>query len=135
MRPNFRLTAAQHPRPLALQLRARREDVVHLVADVMNAARRIFIQEILDWRALTERKQQLNLCIWQLDENNRHTVIWFILWRANFCTQSCFILRRSRLQIRHCNCHVIEPSNHFHLLFFGLVKPHAQIRQAALTKR
>ena len=85
---NFWLTAAQYPRSLALQLRACLQDVVYLITDVMNAARRVFIQEILDRRALTQREQQLNLCIWQLDENNRYTVIGFILWRANFCAQS-----------------------------------------------
>ena len=88
MGANFWLTAAQYARTLTLQLRTRREDVVHLIADMMNTARRIFIQKILDWRALTQWEQQLNLCIWQLDKNNCHTVIRLILWRANLDRKS-----------------------------------------------
>jgi hypothetical protein len=44
---DLRLAVAQHPGALGLQLVPRRDDVIHLIADVVDAAARIALQEAL----------------------------------------------------------------------------------------
>src|SRR5882724_8182090 len=55
------LAVPQHARAALTQTIARRSDVAHLVADVVNAALRSAREKIGNWRALAERGDQLDL--------------------------------------------------------------------------
>ena len=67
--------------PCGLQAVAGGQDVVDLVADVMDAARRVLVEEALDRRGLAEHAQQLDLGVRQLDEHRLHAVLGLVLDR------------------------------------------------------
>ena len=52
---DLRLTVAQHARPLRLQGVAGGADIGHLVADVVDAAVGIALEELGDWRIFSQR--------------------------------------------------------------------------------
>ena len=65
MGPDLGLAIAQHPRPARLQPVARRQDVLDLVADMVDAAGRVAGEEGGDGRVGAQRLQQLDLGIGQ----------------------------------------------------------------------
>jgi hypothetical protein len=75
VRTDLRLAIAQNPRTFRLQVVTGCNDVVHLVAHVMNAASRALLKESGNWRPFAERLQQLDLGVGQFDENHRHAVV------------------------------------------------------------
>ena len=59
---------AQHARTRSLQTVARSDDIVHLVADMVHAARWIFFQKGGNRRGIAERLQQLDPGVSKIDE-------------------------------------------------------------------
>ena len=82
VRADLRLAVAEHARAGGLQLVARGEDVVDLVADMMHAAGRVLLEEGGDRRALAERLQQLDLGVAAVDEHDRDAMLRQRLRRA-----------------------------------------------------
>ena len=133
MRPDLRLSVAKHADALFKKPVPRGKDICDLVADMMDASRRVLVQEPLDRRVLTQRVQQLDLRVRQLDEDDRHTVIRLVLRGANPCSQRICVLRRSRRKVRHRNGDMVEASNHFRNLpplrpVYGRCTPQSQGR-------
>ncbi len=70
MRADLRLAVAQNAGAARLQPIAGREDVVDLVAQMMNGAARIFGDEAGDRRIFAERLEQFDLGVGQFDEDD-----------------------------------------------------------------
>src|SRR6185503_3774904 len=69
------ISVAEHTRALGPHLVAVGENIVDLVADVVNAAVGIAFEKLRDWGILAERYEQLDLGIPQRDKNRVHAVI------------------------------------------------------------
>ena len=110
--PGPRRPVAEHPRPLRLQPVARREDVVDLVAEVMDPAARVLREEGRDRRGLPQRMQELDLGVRQLDEDHGHPVLRLVLRRPDPRAQRVAILRRRGGEVRHGDGDMVEPSDH-----------------------
>ena len=65
---------AEHARALGFELVACRKDIVDLVADVVDAAVRIALQELGDRLVCAERLQQLDLGVRQRNEHRVHAM-------------------------------------------------------------
>ena len=91
---------------------ARGQNIINLIADVMNPARRVLFEKSLDRAVVAQRIEQFNLGVRQFDEHDRHAMIWLILGRVHFCTQRAAILRRGGLQIGHGNGNMVQASDH-----------------------
>jgi len=70
---------AQNPCALGFQMIAGDDDIIHLVADVMNAAWGVLFQEACDGRGFSQRGQQFNLGIGQGDKHHRDAMRRFVL--------------------------------------------------------
>ena len=81
MRSCFRVAVTQNTGTLCFQLVTRSNDISNLVTDMVDTARRVLFQKACNWRCITQWFQQLDFGVWQLDEDNRHTMDWFRLWR------------------------------------------------------
>ncbi len=109
---DLRLSCPQNTRSLGLELIARGKNIINLVTNVMDAARRVLVEETLDRRTFSEGVEQLDLGVGQLDEDDGYTVVGLVLWGADIGPEHVAVLRRSSLQIRHSNCHVVKSSDH-----------------------
>ena len=118
MRADLRLTTAQHPRALRLQVIARRDDVFDLVTDMVNAAGRVLLQEPFDGLILAQRIEKLDLGVGQFDEHHRYTVVGLVLRRANLGAQRITILCRSGLKVGHGNRNMVQSADHVLGLLF-----------------
>src|SRR5262245_1232251 len=72
---DLRLAVAEHPSTLRLELVPGGDDVVDLVADVVDSTVRISLEELRDRRRLSERLEELDLGVGQHDEDRRHAVL------------------------------------------------------------
>src|SRR5262245_14122767 len=68
VRAGLRRAVAEHPGALSLEPVACRQDVVDLVAQMVDAAVRIALEEFRDRRFRSERLEQLDLGVRQRDE-------------------------------------------------------------------
>src|SRR5690242_8155028 len=75
VRADLRLTRTENACALRSQLIARRFDVGDLIADVMNAAVWIALEKSGDRGLRAERLEQLDLGVWQRDEDGAHAVL------------------------------------------------------------
>jgi len=107
MGPDLWLTIPQHTGTCRFKMIARRDDVVHLITHMMNATRWVFIQEPLDRAILAQRIQEFDFCIRQFDKNDRHAMIWFILWFPDMCAQRRAVLIGCGLKVWHSDGDVI----------------------------
>src|SRR5262245_25442766 len=64
---DLRLAVSEHPRTLCLELVPGGADVVDLVADMVDPAVRIALEELRDRRGLSERLEELDLGVGQRD--------------------------------------------------------------------
>lgn len=72
---NLRLTITQYSGPVRQQLVARCNDIIHLVANVVNSARSVLFQKFCNRRIVAERFKQFDLRVGQVDENRADTMI------------------------------------------------------------
>ena len=70
-----RLARTEDTGALSLQAVARFKDIPDLVADVMDAARRVLFQKARDRGRVAERAEQLDLGVRKLDEDDRDAVV------------------------------------------------------------
>jgi len=70
MRADLRLTPAEHPRAGSEQVIACGDDVIHLIADVMDAARRVLLEKAPDRACIAERFEKLDLGIGQASRDS-----------------------------------------------------------------
>ena len=112
MSPDFWLAIAQHPRSAGLQAIARGQNVIDLIADMVNAAGGIALKEGGDGRRLAERVEQLDLRIRKCDENRGDAVLRHLHGVGDFGAKCLAIQARRRRKVRHRNRHMVQPSNH-----------------------
>src|SRR5262245_58358036 len=67
VRADLRVAVAENAGTLRLELVARGDDVVDLVADVMDAAVAVLLQELGDRRVVAQRLQEFDLGVRQVD--------------------------------------------------------------------
>src|SRR5919206_2938476 len=112
VRADLRLAVAQDPRALPGQLLARRADVLDLVADVVDAALRIALEEARNGRIGAERLQELDLGVGKLDEDGRHAMLGLRRGVRDLGAEETAIDLRRGLEIRHRDRDVIETADH-----------------------
>src|SRR5262245_64558482 len=74
VRADFRLPIAKHARARSLEAIAGGADILHLVADVMDAPARVPLEECGDRGVLAQRLQEFDLGVRQVDEDHRDAV-------------------------------------------------------------
>ena len=111
--------------PLAGLVRG--DDVVHFVADVMDAAVRIALQELGDGRIRAERLEQLDLGVGQRDEHRGHAVGRLRHGGGYLRPERVAIDFAGLGDVAHRDGHMIEPSDHVFLACFscGLAAAHS----------
>ncbi len=107
---------SKNPRTGFLKVIARGENVVHLITDVVNAARRVLVQKSLDGAVFAQRIEQFDLGIGQFDEHHGYTVVGFILRGTNLGPQRAAVLFRCGLKVRHGYGYVVQASDHVFFL-------------------
>ena len=112
MGAGFGLTVAQHTRSRGAQAIACSSDIGDLVTDVMNAARRVALEETADRRFLTQRMKKLYLSVWKVDKNYADSMLQQCTRRRHLDAQYPAIARGRCFQIRNRDCDVVEASNH-----------------------
>ena len=75
VRPDLGNAIAEHPRAFPDQTIARRNDVRHIVADVMNAAVRITLQEFGNRGSFSQRLNEFDLGVGQSDKDGDDAVL------------------------------------------------------------
>jgi len=113
MRAEPRLAVAKDPGALGAQPVARGDDVVDLVANMVHAARGITFEKPAHRRGLTERLEQLDLGVRQLDKNHGHAVCRQRVRFRDLRAEHLPIEPARRREIGHDDCHVVEPSDHY----------------------
>ena len=88
---DLRSAVAEHASPLGLQLVARRDDIIYLVAYMVNPAVGRFFEKFRDRRAFAERLEQLDLGIRKLDENDGNAVLGLSERRDRPCAPRAFL--------------------------------------------
>src|SRR5581483_4619693 len=107
-----RLAVAENPRARGPQPVARGADVADLVTDVMHPAGRVAGEEIGDRRVRTERFEQLDLGVGQLDKDDGDAVLRQRLRRRNRGAESVAVARRRSGEIGHRDGDMVEPADH-----------------------
>src|SRR5229473_729532 len=109
---DLRLPIAQNPRSARLEALARGEDVVDLVAQMVDAAVGIALQEFFERRSGSQRFEQLDLGIGQADEDRRDAVLGLRNHFGHAGAQDVPIDFGGLGDIAYCNGHVVEASDH-----------------------
>src|SRR5215469_12819940 len=112
VRPGFRRAVAEHTGPFPAELVARLQDIVDLIAQMMNAAVRVALEEPCNRRIRAEWLQELDLGVGKRDEHRGNAV--FRLWHRSrdLGAERLAIHAGSRRDVAHRNGNVIEPSDH-----------------------
>src|SRR5262245_66076697 len=116
MGAHFRLAVAEHPRTLRLEIVPRSANIFDFVADVVDAAVGIALEEFRYRGRMPERLDELDLGVGQGDENGRDPVLRLRLRLGYLCAQGAAIDVRSFGDVAHRDRYMIEPSDHGHLL-------------------
>ena len=87
-------------------------DVGDLVAEVVDAARRVLGEEGGDRRGLSQRVQQLDLGVGELDEDDGDPVVGLVLRRADAGAEGVAVLRRRGGEVGHGDGDVVEAADH-----------------------
>ncbi len=112
VRSGARLAVAEYAQPRRRQAIARGADILHLVADVVDAARRVARQKARYRRLLSQRLEQLDFRVGQRHEYGRHPVFGQIDGLRRLGAERIPVKRRRRPQIGHGDGHVVESSDH-----------------------
>src|SRR5262249_25398221 len=105
------LAIAEHARTEAQKRGARRFDVRHLIAEVMDAAEPVALQEAGDRRTLAERLQQLDLGVGKGDEHDGDAMLGLRQRRRDLGAERA-VAGGGLGQPRHGDGNVIETSYH-----------------------
>src|SRR6266487_3474838 len=109
---DLRLAVAQNPRPVRLEALARGQDVVDLVAQMVDTAVGIAFQEFLDRRGFAQRLEELDLGVGQADEHRGDAVLGLRDHLGYAGAQRVPIDFRGLRDIADRNGDVVEPSDH-----------------------
>ena len=112
VRADLRVAVAKHARALRLQLVAGGDDVIDLVADVMNAAVGILFDELGDRRILAERLEKFDLGVGQLDKHDRHAMLGLRQRLRHLGAQRIAVDGRRLGEVLDRNRNMIEASDH-----------------------
>src|SRR5690349_18521791 len=112
MRADLRLAVAKHARAFLDQLVTRGEDVDHLVADMMNAAVGIALDELRNGRSLAQRLDELDLGIGQRHEHGDHAVLGQRHGVRNRGAECAAIDLCRLLRVLDRDRHMIKPAQH-----------------------
>src|SRR6476619_4241923 len=115
VRADLRIAVAKHARALRFQPVARGENVIDLIADVMDAAVRIALEEFRDRGVLAERLEQLDLGVRQRDEHRVHTVIRLRHHGGDIRAERIAVKLGSLGNIADRNGDVVETADHLYL--------------------
>src|SRR3954468_14329383 len=83
-----RFPVAQYPSTRRAQPVACCDNIVDLVAEMVHAAGRVFVEKAAQRRIGAERLQQFDLAVGQFDEDNSHAMRRQRLWRGNAGAES-----------------------------------------------
>ncbi len=115
---DLRLALAEHARALRHEPVARFPDVGHLVAEMVDAAIGVALEEGGDRRLVAEHAEQLDLGVGQLDEDRGHAMLGLVDLIGDLGAERVAVDRGRRLQVRHGNGNVIQTPDHKRLLDF-----------------
>src|SRR5580704_5526265 len=116
MGSDFGLAVAEDARALPFQAVARRDDVVDLIADMVDAAVGIALEKFRNRRPLTEWFQKLDLCIGKCNEHRGHAVIRLRYRGRDLSSERIAVDMRRLADIAHGDGDVVEPSDHAGIL-------------------
>ena len=112
VRALLRLAVAKHARALRFERVAGRADIGNFIADVVDAAFGIALQEFGNRRRVAKRFDQLDLRVWQSDEDRGHAMLRLRHGRRDLGTKRLAINVRSPGNIGHGNGDVVESADH-----------------------
>src|SRR5713101_6234481 len=112
VRAHLGLAVAQHARALRLERIARGDDVVDLVAQMMDAAVRIALEEFRDRRGRAQRLQEFDLGVGQRDEHRGDAMRRLRLRRRHLGAERLAVYRRRLGDVADRDRHMVEPSDH-----------------------
>jgi len=92
MRADLWLTIAKDAQARGHHLIARSNDVVDLIAHMMNAACGVLFEKAVDGAVVAKRVEQLDLGVWQFDKDNRDAMIRLILRCTDICAKRRAVL-------------------------------------------
>src|SRR4051812_8539768 len=72
---DLRLTVPEHPRALPDQAVAGRDNIRHVIADMMDAAVGVAVEEFCDRRGLAKRLDELDLGVGQRDKHGENAML------------------------------------------------------------
>ena len=110
MRADLRHAVAKHPRALADQLVARGDDVGHVIADVMDAAVGVALNEFRNRRGLAERLDEFDLGVGQRHEHSNNAMLRQRHCAGDLGTERAAINLGGLLRILDRDRNVIEPA-------------------------
>jgi len=102
-------------------------DVVDLIANMMDAAGSVSLEKSGDGRIISKRVQEFDFRVWKVDKYDCHTVRWKILRFRNLCAQNISILSGRRIKIRDGDGNVIEAIDHGTLRIYRFLKTGASL--------
>src|SRR6185437_2206204 len=112
VRSDFRFAIAEHARALSSERVAGGADVRHFVADVMDAAVGILLQELRDGRVFAERLQQFDLRVGKCDEHSRDPMLRLRDLRRHLGAQGVAINHGRLGDIADGDGDVVETTDH-----------------------
>ncbi len=112
MRADFRLPAPQDASALFHQPVARVDNVVHFVAQVMNAPLRIPLHESFDGRIFAQGFDEFDLGVGEFDEHDAHAMFRLRQRLGNAGSESVAINLTRLGEVGNGDRHVIETSEH-----------------------
>lgn len=112
MRPDLGRSIAENARAASFQAVPRGENIIHLIAEMMDSAIRTFGDKFGDRRIFSQRLKQLDLGIRQLDEGDQHAMFTQGDRGADFCAQRVAIDCAGGRQIPHRDRDVVQPPDH-----------------------
>jgi len=112
MGADLRFPIAQNPCTCRAEPVPNLQDIIDFVADVVDAARRIFGEKSLNGGTFAQGAEQLDFRVGQINENNRHAMVGFFPGGTDIGTQGSAVLVCRRVQIRHGYGDVIQATDH-----------------------
>ena len=112
MGPDFWLAIAQNARASFLEVVARGDDVIDLVADVMDAAGGVLVEKALDRGAFAKRIQKFDFGVRQFDKDHGHAVIGFVLRFADLGPEGIAVLVGGGCEVGNSDGDVVEAADH-----------------------
>src|SRR6516165_136875 len=112
MRADLGLAISEHPSPFLDQGIAGGDDVGDLVADMVDAAVGIALQEFCDRRLVAQRLDELDLGVGQRHEDGDNAMLGQRYGLRDLGTEGCAVDSGRLLGVLHSNRDMIEPTQH-----------------------